>query len=247
MQGQSEGKSRRDRPIGAASLSSNDHFSLVPESGKLIALVPQMSTAPISSSAPQPLRSGPFFIMNRGHSVRAKAGRQHESCRIVAIRSPTPTPAATDPRSAQKIGPAGCRAKVREELRHRSNRNLPESATTNKLRALAFPKNRPRSQIADTAGRPTLRRMVAHIKKSIPWRPVSGEPPSRRWTRPTVDGRRRLARVRNRSKFRRAGHEARWLSLTLTGPGPRRRAAIIRLTTLALRPTRSPRRQAQAR
>ena len=62
----------------------------------------------------------------------------------------------------------GARATSREELRHRSNRNLPESATTNKLRPLAFPKNRPRSQIADTVGRPTLRRMVAHIKKSIP-------------------------------------------------------------------------------
>ncbi len=34
----------------------------------------------------------------------------------------------------------GARATSREELRHRSNRNLPESATTNKLRPLAFPK-----------------------------------------------------------------------------------------------------------
>jgi hypothetical protein len=38
--------------------------------------------------------------------------------------------------------------------------------------------------------------------------PVAGVMwPNRRWTR-------RLARVRNRSKFRRGGHEARWLSLT---------------------------------
>ena len=34
----------------------------------------------------------------------------------------------------------------------------------------------------------------------------------------TVDGRHALARVRNRSKFRRGDHEARWLSLTHSGP-----------------------------
>jgi hypothetical protein len=33
----------------------------------------------------------------------------------------------------------------------------------------------------------------------------------------TVDGRHPLARVRNRSKFGRGGHEARWLSLTHLG------------------------------
>src|ERR1700732_3629258 len=74
MQRQSEGKSRRDRPIGAASLSSNDHFSFVPESGKLIVLVPQMSTAPISSSAPQPLRSGPNFFCNESWPFREGKG-----------------------------------------------------------------------------------------------------------------------------------------------------------------------------
>ena len=42
-----------------------------------------------------------------------------------------------------EICPARCRAKVREELRHRSSRNLPESATTNKLRPIPFPKKQP--------------------------------------------------------------------------------------------------------
>src|SRR3984893_8024530 len=46
----------------------------------------------------------------------------------------------------------------------------------------------------------------------------------------TVDGRHRLARVRNRSKFRRGGHEARWLSRTPTGlPAPVCRRSKIRL------------------
>jgi hypothetical protein len=35
--------------------------------------------------------------------------------------------------------------------------------------------------------------------------------------RPAVDGRASSPGVRNRSKFGRAGHEARWLSLTLNG------------------------------
>jgi hypothetical protein len=45
-----------------------------------------MSTAPISSSAPQPLRSGSLVQSIRGHSVRAKTGPKHEFYRIVAIR-----------------------------------------------------------------------------------------------------------------------------------------------------------------
>ena len=39
-----------------------------------------------------------------------------------------------------------------EELRHRSNRNLAESAAVNKLQHSPSPRNRPRSQIADTVG-----------------------------------------------------------------------------------------------
>ena len=47
-----------------------------------------MSTAPISSVCPPAPEIGAiFFTMDRGHSVRAKTGRQHESCRIVAIGS----------------------------------------------------------------------------------------------------------------------------------------------------------------
>src|SRR5260370_32665366 len=43
-----------------------------------------MSVALVSSSAPQP---GAISTTDRGHSVSAKTGRQHESCRIVAIGS----------------------------------------------------------------------------------------------------------------------------------------------------------------
>jgi hypothetical protein len=50
-----------------------------------------------------------------------------------------------------------------------------------------------------------------------PWRPVSGEHPPPRGALRTVDDRHALAHVRNRSKSRRGGHEARWLSLTHSG------------------------------
>jgi hypothetical protein len=42
--------------------------------------------------------------------------------------------------AAQKVGPAKMQGQSDEELRHRSSRNLPESATTNKLRPIAFSK-----------------------------------------------------------------------------------------------------------
>jgi hypothetical protein len=49
------------------------------------------------------------------------------------------------------------------------------------------------------------------------WRPVSGEQPSPGVMRPNRRWPRRLAHVRNRSRFRRGGHEARWHSLAQGG------------------------------
>jgi len=65
---------------------------------------------------------------------------------------------------------------------------------------------------------------AARVKKTLA-NPEPAPPPSAVaagfWGAPvaegalrTVDGRHPLARVRNRSKFGRGGHEARWLSLT---------------------------------
>src|SRR5258708_21860083 len=50
----------------------------------------QMSTAAVSFSAPQPPSPpapeiGAISTTDHGHSLRVKTGRQHESCRIVAI------------------------------------------------------------------------------------------------------------------------------------------------------------------
>jgi hypothetical protein len=79
-------KSKRGRRLGAASLSPNDHFSFVPESGKLPALVSQEHGLDLFLSPPAP-RSRPISTINRGHSVSKKRARRHESCRIVAIRA----------------------------------------------------------------------------------------------------------------------------------------------------------------
>jgi hypothetical protein len=62
-------------------------------------------------------------------------------------------------------------------------------------------------------------RLLARCRRHLrpPRRPVSGEHPSPGETRPNRRWSHRLSRVRNRSKFRRGGHEARWLSLTHSG------------------------------
>jgi hypothetical protein len=77
---------------------------------------------------------GVIFMMDRGHSVRAKTGRRRECCRIVAIRSRHST--ASKWPHAQKVGPAPrCRAKVgrRKSSVTGATGNLPESATNSKL------------------------------------------------------------------------------------------------------------------
>src|SRR5258708_29474732 len=70
----------------AASMSSNGHFSFVPESDKLAFAHAYMSPAPVSSQPPSP-ETGATFTTDRGQSARPKTGRRHESCRIVVIRS----------------------------------------------------------------------------------------------------------------------------------------------------------------
>jgi hypothetical protein len=66
--------------------SPNDDFPLVPQRDKDTSLS-SLRARPRSLPQPPSPETGVISTTDRGHSVSAKTGRQHESCRIVAIGS----------------------------------------------------------------------------------------------------------------------------------------------------------------